>query len=126
MAIAKRVKQSGTYFQGFKLTVSAGAGNYTQDIALASGACAISSITFTPDKYGATDYITVQHLDANGNILSLRGTLADTIYNLGAGVSIMLDFSSLEIFLAGEKLRVIYTNVAGTAMNLYIIAERVR
>ena len=83
-------------------------------------------MTLTPDKYGATDYITIQHLDVNGNVMSPRGTLGDTIYNLGAGVSIMLDFSALELFAMGEKLRVIYTNVAGVAMNLYIIAERIR
>jgi hypothetical protein len=120
------VKQGGSYFQGFSLTVSSGTGNYTQDIVLANDNCAINSVTVTPDKYGATDYITIQHLDINGNVISPRGTLADTIYNLGAGVSIMLDFSALELFAKGEKLRVIYTNVAGVAMNLYIIAERIR
>ena len=123
MAIGKRVKQGGSYFQGFQLVVSTGIGNYTQDVVLSNQGCAVNSITLTPISFGDGDYLTVQHLNVDGNV---DRTLGDTVYNLGAGVSIMLDFAALEVFDAGEKLRLIYTNVAGVAMNVYFVVERIR
>lgn len=126
MALVKRVKTGGSFFEGFKLVVSSGTGDYTQDTVLSNQGCAVNSVTITPTKFGDGDSITIQHLDVNGNVKPPRGTIASTIYNIGAGVSIMLDLSALEIFDANEKIRIIYTNVAGLAMNVYLIVERVR
>lgn len=125
MAIAKRVKVGGSHYKGYKLTVSAGTGSYALDMVLANSKQAvINAVTITPDTYGAGDYFKLEHLSAASGGVLLR-TLAETVYNIGAGVSIMFDLSALEDIKPDESLRLTYVNVAGTAMSVYVVVERI-
>jgi len=121
MALTKRSMIGGAYYKGYKLTVNAGAGDYVLDMTLAAKACAANGISVTPDMYGAGDYFKLEHLDADGNVLA---RLAETIFNAGKNVTLIFDFPSLELLDAGHKMRLTYTNVAGTAMSVYTILER--
>ena len=62
-------------------------------------------------------------MDVNGKSV---GTLAETVYNLGANTPIEFDFASLILIESGHKLKLTYTNAAGVAMNVYTIVERLR
>jgi hypothetical protein len=125
MAIGKRVKVGGSNYKGYKLVVSAPAGDYALDMVLAgSKQAVINAITITPDAYGAGDYFKLEHLTSSTSGILVR-TLAETVYNIGAGVSIMFDFSALEDMKPNESLRLTYTNVAGTAINVYTVLERI-
>lgn len=123
MALAKRVKVGGSFFKGYKLSVLATPGDYILDMALSGRACAVNGITVTPDKYGSGDYFKLEHYDSTGAIAT---TLLETVFNIGAGISLQFDFSALEAMLSGSKLRLTYSNVAGTALNVYTIVERIR
>ena len=122
MALPKRVKVGGSYYKGYELVVSATPGDYALDMTL-STACVINGIVVVPDAYGAGDYFKLEHLDANNVVLRI---IAETIYNVGASASWLFDFSALEKMEAGEKFRLTYTNVAGTAVNVYTNLERIR
>jgi hypothetical protein len=111
----------GAYYKGHKLTVSASTGDYTLDMTLSDRACAANGISVTPDTYGAGDHFKLEHLDSSNNVKAL---LASTIYNIGKSVTIIFDFPSLELLDAGHKMRLTYTNVAGTSMSVYTVLER--
>ncbi|MFA5386002.1 MAG: hypothetical protein WC364_15330 [Eubacteriales bacterium] len=121
MAIGKRSMVGGAYYKGYKLVVGAGAGDYVLDMTMASKACAINGITVVPDKYGAGDYFTLQHLKSDNTVLSLIG---ETVYNVGAHIAWLFDFPAYELMDATDKFRLTYTNVAGIAMNVYTNLER--
>ena len=121
MALPKLVKVGGSYYKGFKLTVSADVGNYALDMTLADKACAANCLSVTPDAYGAGDYFKVEHLDASNNVIAL---LIENVYNIGKNVTQIFDFPSLELLDAGHKIRLTYVNVAGTAMSVYTTLER--
>ncbi len=121
MALTKRPMIGGAYYKGHKLTVSATPGDYVLDMTLSAKACVANGIAITPDEYGAGDYFKLEHLDADNVVQSL---LAETIYNIGKNVSIIFDFPGLEVLPAGHKIRLTYTNVAGTAMTVYTTLER--
>ena len=121
MALPKQAMVGGAYYKGYKLSVLADVGDYVLDMTLASKACAVNGITVVPDKYGAGDYFTIQHLDSANNVKSL---LADTVYNIGAHIAWLFDFPAYELMDAGDKLRLTYTNAAGTAMSVYTNLER--
>ena len=122
MALHKRVKIGGSYYKGYKLVVSAGAGDYVLDMTV-SVAGAMNGITIIPDTYGAGDYFTLTHLNDSNVLVE---TLADTVYNVGANAAWQFDFSALELMGAGHKFRLTYTNVAGIAMNVYTTIERIQ
>lgn len=121
MALPKRVMVGGAYYKGYKLTVSATPAEYVLDMTLSDRACAANGISVTPDDYGAGDHFKLEHLDASNNVKAL---LADTVYNIGKNVTQIFDFPSFELLDAGHKMRLTYTNVAGTAMSVYTTLER--
>lgn len=122
MALPKRVKIGGSFYKGYKLTVSATPGDYTLDMTL-TDASAINSITVVPDAYGPGDYFKLEHLDASNVLVE---TLAETVYNIGGSAAWQLDFSALELMSAGHKFRLTYTNVGGQALNVYTCVERIK
>ena len=121
MALSKRVMIGGAYYKGYKLTVNATPGDYVLDMTLTAKSCAANGIAVTPDDYGAGDYFKLEHLDASNNVQSL---IVDSVYNIGKNVMQIFDFPSLERMDAGHKMRLTYTNVAGTAMSVYTTLER--
>ena len=121
MALPKRVMVGGAYYKGYKLTVDAVVGDYVLDMTMPDKACVVNGITVVPDKYGAGDYFTLQHLDSAGIVKSLIG---DTIFNVGAQTAWLFDFPAYELMDAGDKLRLTYTNVAGIELNVYTNLER--
>ena len=75
----------------------------------------------TPDVYGAGDTLSLSHM--NSATTDSLATIAESIYNAGAGVSIQFDFPALEPMAANEPLRLTYTNVASKAVALHTIVE---
>lgn len=122
MALSKRVMRGGSYYKGYKLSVSATPGDYVLDMTL-STACVINGLTVIPDTYGAGDYFKLEHLDADNNVVK---TLGETVYNVGASAAWEFDFAALEQMLPGHKFRLTYTNVAGSALSVYTNVERIR
>jgi len=122
MALPKRVKIGGSYYKGYKLSVSATPGNYALDMTIAV-AGAINGISIIPDAYGVGDYFKLEHLDAGGALVK---TIADTVYNIGGSAAWQLDFSALELMGSGHTFRLTYTNVGGIAINVYTCIERIQ
>lgn len=122
MALPKRIKIGGGYYKGYKCSVSAGAGNYSTVIVNTSGA-AINGISITPDDYGAGDTMKIEHFDDTGGTGSCLAILAEDLYNCGANATIQLDFPAAELVNNGESIKFTYVNAAGTALNVYLIAE---
>ena len=121
-ALAKQVKIGGSFYKGYKLSVLATPGDYVLDMTH-TDACVINGITIIPDAYGAGDYFKLEHLSTSNTPIR---TIAETIYNVGANASWLLDLIALEKMNPGDKFRLTYTNVAGTAMNVYTSVERIR
>ena len=121
MALTKRPMVGGAYYKGNKLTVDATPGDYILDMTLSSKGCAANGIAITPDEYGAGDYFKLEHLDASNVVQAL---LIETVYNIGKNVTQIFDFPALELLDAGHKIRLTYTNVAGTEMSVYTTLER--
>jgi len=121
MALPKRIMTGGAYYKGYQLIVEADAGDYALDMTLADRSCAANGISVTPDQYGAGDYFKLEHLDSTN---AVKARLAETIYNAGKNVTIHFDFPAAELMDATDKMRLTYTNVAGTALNLNVILER--
>lgn len=120
MALNKAVKVGGSYYKGFELLVSSSAGSYVLDMSL-SVPCVVNSISFTPDTYGAGDTMSLKHMSVGTT--SVVATIADSIYNPGAGMAVSLDFPALEPMAADEPLRLTYTNVATKAVAVHCIVE---
>jgi len=132
MAMSKRVKTAGSLYKGSKIVISSTPGPYILDISFTSGT-ALNGVTIVPDTYGTGDYWGMQRLnalgeiaDSNGKANITKGVLAETIYNIGAGAGMYLDFACLELFESGGKLRLTYENVAGKALVVYVILETIR
>lgn len=126
MALPKRVKMGGSLYSGDKLVVMAAPGDYILNITMTQGA-AVNGITVIPDAYGAGDYWKLDHIIANplpGKAASVP--LASSVYNVGANAAIQLDFSAIELMTSGDTFRLTYTNVAGQAVNVYTILERIQ
>jgi len=127
MAIGKRVKVGGSYYKGHKLTVSSTVGDYVLAIIPSTTGCAVNGLSITPASYGSGDYFGVYHVDntatSGGSVLQ---TLAENIYNIGGGISVMLDFASLELLNQGESLRFIYTNAATVATDVFVTSEVIK
>lgn len=122
MALQKRVKQGGSFYKGYELTVSSKAADYVVDMKETRGA-AVNSISITPDGYGAGDKFQLEHM--NSGTTKTIVLMADDIYNPGANVATMFDFPALEMMDAGDVLRFTYTNVASEAMNVHLVVEYV-
>lgn len=122
MALMKRIKIGGGYYKGYKCIVSSASGSYSTVITNTSGV-AVNGISITPDDYGAGDTMQLVHYKdaaATGQIMAI---LAETVYNVGKGASIMLDFPAAELINPTESLKFTYINTASVAMNVYLIAE---
>ena len=119
MALSKRVKVGGSYYKGYKLVVSAAAASYQLDMALSVNS-AINGIMIIPDALGVGDTFKLEHLTGAG---TLKKTLAETIYNIGAYAGWNFDLATLEPMDANDILRLTYTNVAGNALNVYTSVE---
>ncbi len=128
MALPKRVRDDGHgFYKGCKLTVLGTPGNYVLNMVIADKGSAVNGITVIPDTYGANDYFGLQHLDENdAGYGKNSGVIAETIYNVGKSAAIHFDFPELRIMLPGHKFRLTYTNVAGEAMVVYTIVERMK
>jgi hypothetical protein len=127
MALPKRVKVGGSYYKGHLLPVSSSTGNYPLAIVPSTTGHAVNGVSITPELYGTGDYFGLYHYSTTATSGgTLIKTLAESIYNVGGGVSIMLDFATLELVNPGESLRFVYTNAATTAMNVYVTVEVVR
>lgn len=123
MALPKRVKVGGSYYKGYKLSVGATPGDYILNMSLSNEACAVNDITVVTDTYGAGDYFKLEHLNAAGDLVT---TLAENVYNIGANAVWQFDFAALELMEPGHIFRLTYTNVAGSAMNVYTNVERIK
>jgi len=121
MALPKRIMTGGAYYKGYQLVVDSDAGDYALDMTLTDRSCAVNGISVTPDLYGAGDYFKLEHLDSNNNV---KARIAETIFNAGKGVSLLFDFPAAELMDAGDKMRLTYTNVVGTALNVNVVLER--
>ena len=122
MALTKRIKVGGSYYKGYKCTVGAGPGDHTLVIAPGRNG-AINSISVTPDGYGIGDTMSLKHYSDASATEDILAILAEDIYNAGKGATVSLDLPAAEKVNSDESLLFTYTNVAGVAMNVYIIVE---
>ncbi len=127
MAIPKRVKEGGIYYQGFKIDVLSASGQYPIAITPSTTSCAILGLSVTPDSNGSNDYFNVEYVATTG---SIGGTvikqIATNLYNIGGGVTVSLDFSAMQLIGSGESLRVTYVNTASVAMPVFITVEAIK
>ena len=120
MPMHKYVKIGGSYYEGQKLTVSSAAADYVLDMAFTAAGGA-SAMTVIPDQAGAGDTFDAQHLDVDGNVTRV---LAKDVPNVGRNASWRFEYPGLQKFGNGESLRIVYTNVASVAMNVYVVLEQ--
>jgi hypothetical protein len=120
MPLTKRVKVGGAYYEGFELIVSSTPGNYVIDMTQPTQ-CQISSVSVTPDGYGAGDKYNLTHL--NSGTTTTLAVLARNIYNPGAGISKIFDFPAAEEMNRGESMRLTYVNIASQAMSIHVDVE---
>ena len=127
MALPKRVKSGGSFYQGYPLFVASDTGDYLLAICPATNNFAVNGISITPSSDGEGDYFSIAHVDttatAGGKTVAL---LATSVYNLGGGITIGLDFASLELVNPGESLRFTYTNVATRALTVFVTVETIK
>ena len=119
IATTKYETDGSTYYKGGKLSIGATTGDKTLDVIVTS-ATKVVGITITPDTAGASDPISVAVYDTTPTLVE---TIAESIYNLGANISIGLDFPKEVDVPASYKLRTIYNNASGTAKVLNVIVE---
>jgi len=127
MALSKRVKVGGSFYKGYQLPVASATGDYLLAICPTTNNFAVNGVSVTPSSDGEGDYFSIAHVDttatAGGNTIAL---LATSVYNLGGGITIGLDFATLELVNPGESLRFTYTNVATKAMTAFITVETIK
>lgn len=124
MAQSKRSKVAGSFYKGYALTVNAGAGAYTLDMAVAGQpSSALSGLTVIPSEKGSGDSFKIEHVTADNTVVK---TLAETVPNIGKSVAIQFDLAALELVPLGNKIRLTYTNVAGVAMTVNVLVERLK
>lgn len=124
MALGKRIKVGGAYYKGYKCVVGSALGDYTVVIVNPTGA-AVNSISITPDSYGMGDVMKIEHFNGSDGTGDCLAILAENVYNAGANSPINMDFPAAELVNKGESLLYTYTNVAGAALNVYLIVENV-
>ena len=129
MALGKRVKVAGSFYKGYVLAV-AGAANsdHVLDMTVTTSGSAVTGITVIPDTYDAEDYFKLEHFDEN-NVLSpnsVKGVIAETIFNVGANAAIIFDLAALQLFDVNHKLRLTYHSKNGVSLTVHTIVERIR
>lgn len=122
MALPKRTRIGGGYYEGYTCPVLSAPGNYTVIVSNTSGA-ALNGLSITPDEYGAGDYMKVEHFNDAAGTGSCMAVLATNVHNAGANSSITLDFPAMELVERGECIKFTYVNTASIALNVYLIAE---
>lgn len=125
MAIPKRVKEGGSYYRGYSLPVAASSGDYVLFASISSGGCAVNSVSVIPDKAGSGDTFKLENIvgTTGSNVLAV---LAESMPNMGAGIPISLDFFAMEKILAGNSLKLTYSQTALTSLTVYVLVERGR
>ena len=127
MALPKRTKQGGIYYQGHKLDVSSAAGDYPIAIVPSKTNCAVNAISVTPDSNGSGDYFDIAHMDVTATV---GGTvikqIATGIHNRGGGITLGFDFAAMQMMSPDESLRFTYVNAASVAMPVYITVEAIK
>ena len=127
MALPKRTKQGGIFYQGYQLDVASAAGDYPIAIIPSTTGCAVNAISVTPDSRGLGDYFDVAHMDTTGTTGGrVIKQIATGIHNRGGGLTLGFDFASLQMVDTGESLRFTYVNTASIAMPVYITVEAIR
>lgn len=127
MALPKRVKSGGSFYEGYKLDVATASGDYPIAIIPSNTSFAVNGVSITPSSTGDGDYFSLLHVNTTATVGG--GTvaiLATNVYNIGGGVSIMLDFASLELVKPGESLRFVYHNTASQPMMVYVTVESIK
>src|SRR3990167_238874 len=119
MAIPKRVKEGGSYYKGYTLPVAASSGDYTIFMSISSGGCAINGVSVINSKAGVGDTYKLEHVKGTAGS-DVVATLGETLPNMGAGVPTNLDFIAMEKVLAGNSLKLTYTNTALTSLTAFI------
>jgi hypothetical protein len=123
MALGKRVKIGGSYYKGYELIVGTTTGDSILDM-VQDKSCAVNSFSATPDAYGVGDYMSLKHITTDETGKTVTYTLAETIYVLGASISVAFDFVAFEQMKPNDTLRLTYTKVDGaTAVNVHTIVE---
>ena len=126
-AMPKRVKEGGVYYVGYKLDVASASGQYPIALTPSTTHYAINAVSITPDSAGANDNFALAHVDTTattgGRVIK---QIATSIYNVGGGITISLDFAAMQLMSPGESLRFTYTNTASVAMPVYITVEAIR
>ena len=120
MTKAKRIKVGGMLYSGYVLKVGANPGEYTLYIPERAQSL-VNSIIIIPDTHGIGDFFKVNHIDKEKNI---KNVIAENIYNVGAFVAWNFDLASLVPMDTGEAIEVIYSNIAGFGMNVYVTIEK--
>lgn len=121
MALQKRVKIGGSYYEGGELIVGTALGAHILDITQTSS-CMVNSFSVTPDAYGQGDTFTLAHLNSAAS--QTLAVLAKDIYNLGASLTVSFDFPAFEPLLPGERIRLTYTKAdTSQAVTLHTIIE---
>lgn len=127
MALPKRVKLGGSFYEGYKLDVASASGDYPIAILPSNTSFVANGISITPDSAGTNDYFGLDHVNTTATVGgTVIKALATSIYNIGGGITISLDFATLENVKSGESLRFTYHNTASQAMPVYITIESVR
>lgn|SRR3990167_2969171 len=125
MALVKRVKEGGSYYKGYSLAIPAESGDSTLFMTISAGGCAINSVAIIPDVAGVGDTIKLESvIGTTGS--GVIATLGESLPNMGAGIPISLDFICLEKVLAGNSLKLTYTNTSLSSITAYVIVERGR
>lgn len=121
MALPKKVKHGGSFFQGYQLPVLTSSGSYVLHISQAN-AFMINSIQFICPDSGAADFIKIEHYDQTSGGTLLK-TIAKDIYNPGPGAPMSIPFPALEPFNTGHDCRFTYVNSGSVPMNVNVYVE---
>ncbi len=126
MALPKRVKAGGIRYYGYKLDVASAAGDYPLALIPSITGCAVNGLSITPDSAGLNDRVDVAHVTTTA---TTGGTvikqIATGLYNLGGGITVSLDFASMQMLDAGDSIRLTYVNTASVAMPVYVTVEAI-
>ena len=127
MALPKRVKEGGIYYVGYKLDVLSASGEYPIALIPSTKAHAINAVSITPNSAGLGDTFALAHVDTTattgGKVIK---QIATSVYNVGGGITISLDFAAMQLMNLGDSLRFTYMNTASVAMPVYITVEAIR
>lgn len=127
MALGKRVKIGGSFYKGYKLDVASATGEYLLAIVPTNADFAMNGISVTPGTNGDGDFFSIDHVSTTATSGgTLIAPLAERVYNLGGGITVSLDFASLELIKPGESVRFSYTNVATKAMTVFVTIETIK